>query len=557
MDQIKIYLGADRIISALGDTTEQNVEEILRYHTGIRPVEDTTLSARPFMAGRIHHAVFENRTTRLEALLEETIGSVLEVSGVSPRSSRTGLIVATTKGNVDSLALTPRPDGKCFLAETALRVAQRLGFETRPVVISNACISSLAAMIVARRLMLAGQYDHVVVAGVDLLTEFVVSGFQSFKSVSEKVCRPYDVERDGLSLGEACGALLLTTDIRRAKEGRVMLSGGALTQDANHLSAPSRTGEELAAAMKEAMREAGAAAADIDAVNAHGTATRYNDEMESKALFVAGLSDKPLNSFKPYIGHTLGASGVVEAILSAEQIRRGVVFATPGYAACGVPHAVNVSAQHRPMPLTTMVKSSSGFGGCNAAIVLSRRFEGCPLPCDKATVAVTNEFALSGEGDFAERIRAEYKALGSGNLKFFKMDNLAKLGYVAAERLLRDVDVVQRRGTDRVGILLSNHSSSLDTDIRHQGIVDTRPEEGASPAVFVYTLPNIVAGEISIRHGIRGEGLFLIETSQEEGGAENYARLLIENHILDAAVTGWCDILNDKYSVNIKLLEKI
>lgn len=97
----------------------------------------------------------------------------------------------------------------------------------------------------------AGTCTEVIVAGADLLTEFVIAGFRSFKSVSETVCRPYDKARDGLSLGEGCGALLLTTDSRKAKGTPVLLAGGAMTQDANHLSAPSRTGEELAAAMRE------------------------------------------------------------------------------------------------------------------------------------------------------------------------------------------------------------------------------------------------------------------------------------------------------------------
>lgn len=559
MDKITIYLGADCIISSLGNSTEENIRQMEAGCSGIRQVDDPAVFERPFPAGRISEESDESdsATPRLERWLKRVVEHVLAESGVSPQSPRTGLIVATTKGNIDYLCREPKPDTRCFLFEMAQRVARELGFVTRPKVISNACISGLAAMIVARRELLQRHYDHVVVVGGDLLSQFVVSGFHSFKSVSENICRPYDALRDGLSLGEACGALLLTTDVTRAKCGRVMLAGGAMTQDANHLSAPSRTGEELAAAIRQAMCEGGVTATEIDAVNAHGTATRYNDEMESKALAVAGLSDKPLNSFKPYIGHTLGAAGVVEAILSAEQIRRGEVFATPGYEECGVPQPVNVASRHRKMEITTMVKSASGFGGCNAAVVLSRDHEGLPLVARDVQIATTRSYSLSGHGDFAERIRAEYKALGSANLKFFKMDNLAKLGYVAAEHLLRDDKVAERWGAFRVGIILSNRSSSLDTDLRHQRIVESHPEEGASPAVFVYTLPNIVIGEISIRHGIKGEGLFFVEPSPEGHVAEDYARRLIASDILDAAVTGWCECLEENYSVNIKLIEKI
>ena len=316
MAQIAIYLGADRIISACGLTTRENMEAIGGGTPGVATFRDPSLCEGELTAGRVDRARFGHAD--FETLLEAAIGSVAAESGVDPKAPGTGLVIATTKGNIDCLRNAPKPDPRCFIAESAQRVADRLGFTARPVVISNACISGVAALVVARRMIEAGTCTEVIVAGADLLTEFVIAGFRSFKSVSETVCRPYDKARDGLSLGEGCGALLLTTDSRKAKGTPVLLAGGAMTQDANHLSAPSRTGEELAAAMREAMREAGLTPREIGFVNAHGTATLYNDEMESRALHRAGLGDKPLNSLKPYLGHTLGASGIVETILTAE-----------------------------------------------------------------------------------------------------------------------------------------------------------------------------------------------------------------------------------------------
>lgn len=559
MAQIATYLGADRIISACGLTTAENADAVGRGEPGVKPFTDPALGEGVLTAGRIDPTRLHlpADTPRFEALLCEAVGSVVAESGVDPAAAGTRLIVATTKGNIDLLRRDPKPDPACLIAQAAQRVAERLGFAEHPVVISNACISGVAALIVARRMIVSGQCTDVIVAGADILSEFVVEGFRSFKSVSGGVCRPYDRQRDGLSLGEACGAVLVTSDPARAKGTPVLLAGGALTQDANHLSAPSRTGAELAAAMGQALGEAGIGSAQIDFVNAHGTATAYNDEMECKALHLAGLGDKPLNSLKPYLGHTLGAAGVVETILTAEQLRRGVVYGTPGYEESGTPMPLNITPHHRRATLTSALKCASGFGGCNAAVVLSRTAGGKTPPTAERAVRQTASYTLAADGEpFAERIRSEYRTLGAPNMRFSKMDDLAKLGYVAAEKLLAGSDLLRKYDPARVGIVLANRSASLETDIRHQLIVESRPEEGASPAVFVYTLPNIVAAEIAIRHGIKGEGLFFIEQAAD-GFAADYARQLIATGILDAVICGWCELLGESYEVKINLLEKI
>lgn len=559
MGQIAIYLGADRIISACGLTTAQNTEVIGRYESGVRTFADPALGEGMLTAGRIDrtHLCQPEGLSDFEALLCEAIGSVVAESGVNPKAVGTRLIVATTKGNVDLLRRDPKPDPACFIAQTAQRVADCLGFTARPIVISNACISGVAALIVAHRMIASGDCTDVVVAGADVLTEFVVAGFRSFKSISGGICRPYDKQRDGLSLGEACGAVLVTSDADKAKSTPILLAGGALTQDANHLSAPSRTGEELAKAIHQAIDHAGIRPEQIGFVNAHGTATLYNDEMECKALHLAGLGKKPLNSLKPYLGHTLGAAGVVETILTAEQLRRGVVYGTPGYTQCGTPMPLNVAPHHRELALMTALKCASGFGGCNAALVLSRKAAKARPVTTGHGIRQVASYTLSADGEpFAGRIRREYRSLGAPNMRFSKMDDLSKLGYIAAEKLLTPGGLLRTYDPARIGIVLSNRSASLDTDIRHQRIMERHPEEGASPSVFVYTLPNIVAAEISIRHGIKGEGLFFIEPARE-GFATDYARQLIATGVLDAVICGWCELLGEEYEVKLNLMEKI
>ncbi len=280
----------------------------------------------------------------MEQLFILTIQEVISQSGVNLQESDCALLLSTTKGNIDLLSNqekrtnsdSDKPgdsvqstiDNPSFLQELSVdspaflwKMAERIGhfFEAanQVEVISNACISGVSALVVAKRWIESGRYKRVIVAGGDILSHFITSGFLSFRSVSAHRCRPYDIQRDGLSLGEACGAVLLET---QGNANHIILSGGAISNDANHISGPSRTGDGLALAINQAMEEAGALPEDISfinahgtVINAHGTATVYNDEMESKAIHLAGLSAVPVNSLKPYFGHTLGASRIVSS----------------------------------------------------------------------------------------------------------------------------------------------------------------------------------------------------------------------------------------------------
>ena len=190
------------------------------------------------------------------------------------------------------------------------------GFRNTPYIISNACISGVLAIGTAYRFLRMGRFKNAIVTGGDILSEFVVSGFQSFQALSPEPCKPYDITRTGLSIGEACGTLILTADQGRSDQSGILIKGMATSNDANHISGPSRTGEELALAITTVMNEAKIAPSQVNFLSAHGTATPFNDEMEAKAFALAGLNHVPMNSFKGYWGHTLGAAGVVESVAS-------------------------------------------------------------------------------------------------------------------------------------------------------------------------------------------------------------------------------------------------
>jgi 3-oxoacyl-[acyl-carrier-protein] synthase-1 len=263
-------------------------------------------------------------------------------------------------------------DPRIHLHETAAQLARAFGY-TNHLVISNACISGVMAIVVGKRMIEAGLYDHALIVGADVLSRFVISGFNSLQALSSESCRPFDKKRKGINLGECAAAVVLTGDTELLGEAPfIRISGGGLSNDANHISGPSRTGEELGFAIKQALEEAAIAAKDIDFISAHGTATVYNDEMEAKAFNLMGMENIPLNSLKGYFGHTLGAAGVLEVVLSSKSLLQDELIPTVGFEALGVSGQVNVIQRVEHKPLQTCLKTASGFGGCNAAIILHK-----------------------------------------------------------------------------------------------------------------------------------------------------------------------------------------
>lgn len=547
--KVNIYLGASSIRTCLGD----KIETLAALRNGESGLAYSDVYAMPIGVACVKE--YEGYT-RFESLLIEQLQSVVEASGVDLSDDDTQLVISTTKGNVDYLERDCEEiSERAYIDVAAQLVANYFRCKNKPIIISNACISGVSAFVVARWLLTSGKSKHVVVAGCDALCEFITAGFASFKSISPNPCKPYDATRDGLTLGEAAGAVLLTTEPSLADGSGICLSGGAITNDANHISGPSRTGDGLYYAISQAMCEAGVESSDIGFVNTHGTATRYNDEMESKAVAWAQLCDKPLNSLKGYIGHTLGASGVVETIICAEELKQGYIFGTKGFNESDTPHKLALSSEIQHFENRCCVKTASGFGGCNAAIVLCIGDRGVAASARCCDADVVAEYTLpKSELPFAEFIRNEFKEFGQSNMKFYKMSDMSKALYVAVENLLGNEGFGDVEPTRRA-IVLANRSASLDADAIHQDILNRRLPEGASPAAFVYTLANVAAGEMCIRHKIQGDNTFFIE-AEDSGLTERYAYSLLEGDRADAVICGWCEYLKGEWSVKIKLIKK-
>lgn len=369
-----VYISGTNCITPLGFSVADNFKDLLAGKSGIARHENEMMPHAYFSAivdndkldiefARISAS---EDYTKLEKMMILALYPIVRKSK-SQLKNRTAFLLSTTKGNIT--ALESGDVDKAQLHGLAQTVARFFGFTSEPIVVSNACVSGILAISVAKRLIQSDLYDEAFVVAGDLVSEFVLSGFNSFQAMSDAPCKPYSKNRTGVTLGEAAAAVLVTSDDSTAK---VKILGDGSMNDANHISGPSRTGEGLVLSVESALKEANLTSDKIDYISAHGTATPFNDEMEAIAFNRLGLGNKPLHSLKGYYGHTLGASGLLETVIGIEALQRNLLIASAGFDEIGVSQSVNVIARNEDTFLRYLLKTASGFGGCNTAVVFEK-----------------------------------------------------------------------------------------------------------------------------------------------------------------------------------------
>ncbi|CAN5385832.1 beta-ketoacyl synthase N-terminal-like domain-containing protein [soil metagenome] len=378
------YIIAENIVSPLGFTAEENFKNVSQNKTGVKTIHDVSFIPLPFSGAQIDNGILQQnfeklhateKYPRLEKMMLLSIADAVERSGIDATGSDTVFVFSTTKGNIELLHSKFKDEfepSRILLWKTAQIVTEYFRNKNKPVVISNACISGVVAIIYASELIQQGKFRNAVVCGMDALTEFVVSGFQSFLAISGEPCKPFDQSRSGISLGEACATVVLSFEKNKEERTSIEIIGGATSNDANHISGPSRTGEGLVKAIEHVFSQHKIPAEEIDFISAHGTATPYNDEMETMAFSRTNLEKVPLNSFKGYYGHTLGAAGVLETVLTSKAMKNNLLIKSLGYTTHGVSKPVNVISENKAKEIRTSLKVASGFGGCNAAMILKK-----------------------------------------------------------------------------------------------------------------------------------------------------------------------------------------
>jgi 3-oxoacyl-[acyl-carrier-protein] synthase II len=313
-----------------------------------------------------------------DSLVMQMLALLLDPAVCFPRDAL--LLLATIKGEIDFLEQSILGGGNdpaaSVLDRLLGRVIHRAGTDGGGMIVSSACTSSAAALAQAGAMIRCGHRDCVLVVACDSVTEFIFSGFSALMALDAQPARPFDRNRGGLNVGEAAGYLLLMSEERAIRENREIrgeLCGWGMSDDANHMTGPSRDSGGLIRAMEGALESAACARSEVGFISAHGTGTPYNDAMEMKA-FRTLFTERPLPvySVKGGIGHTMGAAGLVETTIALHALRQGMVPPTVNLvdvdddAAGWVSGSCSSIASGRKALVT-----NAGFGGVNSALVLA------------------------------------------------------------------------------------------------------------------------------------------------------------------------------------------
>ena len=568
-----VYKIADNILSPLGATTAENYQAVKAGRSALARYDqrwllpDKVLTASLFSQEQEQQFLISG-LSRFESMVVSSVREALSQTTLDVSQPNIILIISTTKGDVELLETSPEAD-HFSPADSAQRIARELGFTTEPIVVCNACISGLSALILASRLLEDGQYDYAVVCGADSQSRFIVSGFQSLKALSPEPCRPFDMERMGLNLGEAAATMILSKGV-----GDWTLGPGAIRNDATHISNPAKNGEGSYLALKTIIDDNDKES--LAFINAHGTATIFNDQMESVAIERAGLADIPVNAYKGCYGHTMGAAGVLETILSMAALDDQTILATQGFEELGVSGHISLSASHQSTSKSAFVKMLSGFGGCNAALLFEEggmrneerdylvgkklKLEYSPssflLPRSSSHSVLIRPDAVEVDGRHLpidafgkELLTALYRQYVGDYPKYYKMDPLSRLGFIASELLLQAEGAERFVACDDRAVIFFNHSSSVCADRQYIETIADPDNCFPSPSVFVYTLPNIVTGEIAIRNGYHGETSFYILPRQDDRLMQQILQASCLDSTTQSILCGWLDYEDDAHFV--------
>ncbi len=369
----KVVLARSVVVSALGADLDTLWESLLAGRTGVGPVSRFDASHYISQLGAFIDGLdgCSGRT-----LFAELLDMLLPQLGGVPQDCR--LLLASTKGDVDLLQKQyGQPLAAELVFETVLQdVQKRLGIRDQGLNINAACASSTVAVARAAAMIAADMADAVLVVAADIASEFVFSGFSALQAMSPQPARPFDATRNGLNLGEAGVALLLMSEERARREQEPVLayvSGWGVANDAFHVTAPARDGRGLIRACQQALSKAAITPGQVAAINAHATATVFNDAMELVAFnAVFGDALPPIHGIKGSLGHSLGAAGGVELAVAARALAERRI---PGTVGCLQPEADArgmISGGAQAFEGDYLLSSNSGFGGINAVVILHR-----------------------------------------------------------------------------------------------------------------------------------------------------------------------------------------
>lgn len=490
---------------------------------------------------------WDRGTRLLWSCVSDAIADAGGMGALGCASGRIGLVVGTSAGGIGPLtkALGERasaPHANAHYAASAGIVTRTLGLQGPVLVVGAVCASGALAIAEAASWLDDGVVDAVIAAGFDPLEPFVAVGFDTLGALAA-VPSPFRAERRGLVLAEASAALVLA---RREGPGptRGLLLGWGTSTDAHHLTAPHPEGEGVVLAIERALARAGIDRSRVGAINAHGTGTVYNDAMEAAAfrrVFGPRAGGRPVYTIKGTIGHTLAASGAVEAVVSLAALERRCVPPTCGEGEIDPACDLDVSEAERRDDHPVTLSVSAGFGGINAALLLARErveaeAEAPPIVARRRVVIRGAAVWCSGRWVTSADNLEAIDALQTGPLELGKLasnrriqraDRTTRLAASVVARALEglpDMPDVRRVSIVSASAFASAHSNEQWELARQEG---RRPD----PRVFAYTATNAAAGEIAAAVGARGPSVAVIGTGTASLAAlARGARWIEEGH---------------------------
>ncbi len=367
----RVFVAGRGVVSAFGVGRSLLAERVFAGATALWPRDRTAAFRAPTavaaevpadgLAGAADASEFPIVIARRAAL------EALEEAG-HPDPGAIGLVLASTKADLSGV-MGPG-DGLGQPARLARRLALDLGLSGVCAAVSTACASGLVALSLAERRIARGEEERLLVIGVDVLHPFIIAGFGGIHALDPEACRPFDVARRGISMGEAAGAILLSAHERESIG--IVLAGHGGANDAYDAILPGTGGEGLLLAARRALSRAGLQPRDVDVVHVHGTGTVANDSSEAAGLAsLFGGRTAPAFGTKAQTGHTLGAAGILETLLAIEALQRGAAPVNVGLQEQGVDLRLDLVRETRDLPAARCaLKVAGGFGGVQAALVL-------------------------------------------------------------------------------------------------------------------------------------------------------------------------------------------
>ncbi len=577
---MRVWVTGVGVVSALGLSASETFAKLVSGERGLSRIDlfDVT-GQRATLGAQVRGVTIPSRVrdehvwSRATAFAHLAAKEALAESGIDPRASRVGLVVGgTTAGMFENeVRVADMMSGKIPrspanelrshpLSSTTDALDAAIGPFTRMRSVASACSSGITALALAMAWLLEDELDAVVAGGTDGFCRLTLSGFNALAAIDPEPCRPFDVARRGLNLGEGAGFLVLERArdaVKRNRSPIAELAGAALAAEAHHITNPESEGRTATRVMREALDRAGIGPSDVDYINAHGTATPLNDVMESKAIgsVLGGEVERVwVSSSKGQIGHTLAAAGAIEAVVAAMCVRDRVLPPTAGLAdpdpACNVRHVRSAVTMPR---VRAVLSNSFGFGGMDGAIAMTEPELARERDVARSSVRVSSTWVIGprggGRGDALETGEpaggaAPDAAFALDAARARRFDRAARLCASAAHGALesRDASATWR---DRCGVVFGSAFSSVDEAAAFVHRIFEKGPRLASPADFPNLVPSSPIGHASIYESLRGPALATADLRASGESAIATAIELLAAGDADAFVAGATAVRSD------------